>query len=98
MNGDPVLVPHLVKLVNADDSTVGEDHRAAFEVKLPRLRIPLHRRRQTCRRGPLARSVDRDRRDFLDEFQQLRFGGTGVTEHEDVDVATEAHAVGQDLL
>jgi hypothetical protein len=34
VNGDTILVAHLVKLVDADDAAVGEDHRAAFEEKL----------------------------------------------------------------
>lgn len=62
------------------------------------MRIPLHTRCQSRRRGTLSGSVDGNGRDLLDELEQLRFGGTGVAEHEDVDVASEAHAVGEDLL
>lgn len=63
-----------------------------------RLGIPLHTSSQSSGGGSLARGVDGDGRDLLDELEQLRLGRSGVPEHEDVDVATEAHAVGQHLL
>ena len=34
MNGDAVLVAHLVELVDADDSAVSENHRASLKVEL----------------------------------------------------------------
>lgn len=34
-----VFLAHLVKLVNANDTAVGKDHRSPFEIKLARGRV-----------------------------------------------------------
>ena len=76
VDGDSVIFPHLVELVDADDAAVGQHHGAAFHDEVSRRRISIDRRRQTGGAAAFARSVDGDRRHALDEFEQLRFGGT----------------------
>ena len=61
MDGDSVLVAHLIELVNADDATVGEDHGPTLEVELPTA-VPDHRRRETGGGTALPRSVHADGR------------------------------------
>lgn len=49
VNCDPVLVAHLIELVNADDARVGQNHRAALKEELS-----LRTRRQAIRNSPSA--------------------------------------------
>ena len=51
---DPILVAHLVELVDAHDPTVGQHHRPALEVELACRVVPLDRGRQTRRGRALA--------------------------------------------
>lgn len=88
VNRYSIFVPHLVEFVDADHTAVGEDHGPAFEVELASLRISLDRSGETSCRRAFAGRVDRDGRNFLDELEQLRLGGTGIAEEEDVDVAS----------
>jgi hypothetical protein len=45
VDGDTVLVAHLVKLIDAHNTTVGEHHSARLELALTCLGILRHRRR-----------------------------------------------------
>jgi len=98
VDGDAVFVAHLVELVDADYAAVGEDHGAAFEVEFAGLHVALDRGGETGGGTAFAGGVDGDGGDFFDEFEKLGLGGSGVAEQEDVDVASELHAVGQDLF
>lgn len=98
MDGDAVLVAHLVELVDAYDAPVCEHHGAAFEVELAGVGVPLDGRGETGCGGAFAGRVDCYGGDLLDELEELRFCRTGVTEEKDVDVAPEFHAIGEDFL
>lgn len=54
VDGDAVLVAHLVELVDADDAAVREDHGATLEVELARVVVTLHRGREAGRGRALA--------------------------------------------
>ena len=45
----------------------------------------------------LARGVDCNRGNLFHKLEELRLGGSRVTEEQDVDVTAETHAVGQHL-
>mmetsp|Transcript_16612 Transcript_16612/g.50416 ORF Transcript_16612/g.50416 Transcript_16612/m.50416 type:complete len:211 (-) Transcript_16612:1135-1767(-) len=88
-------VRHLVELVDADDAAVGEDHRAALEVKVARARLLRDRRGEAGGGGPLAGRVDASRGRLLDELEKLRLCDGGVAEQQHVDVAAQPRAVGE---
>lgn len=98
MDGHAVLIAHLVEFVNADDTAVGEDHGTTFEVELAGLGVALDGSGETGGGGTFTGGVDGNWGDLFNEFEELGFGGTGVTEEEDIDVSTELHAVGEDLF
>ena len=79
----PVLLVHLVELVNEADASVGQDERAALERPLPRERVLVHARRESHGRRPLARRVHRAGRRGLGVLEHLRLGRAGVAEDED---------------
>lgn len=56
MDGDTVLGPHFVKLVDANNSIIGENHGAALQVEVA-VRVPDYGRRQPRRTASLARRV-----------------------------------------
>ena len=103
MDGDAVVLVHLVELVDTHHAAVRQHHRATLQVEVSlRLtralhthsRVLHHARRQTRRRGALARGVHAHRRHLLHELQELRFGGGGVADDADIDVAANGAAVG----
>lgn len=98
MDCDAVLVAHLVEFVDAYDTAVGEDHCTAFKVEFAGLGVALNRGGETSSGGTFAGGIDGDWGNFFDEFKELGFSGTGVSEEEDVDVTTELHAVGKNLF
>ena len=98
MDGDAILVAHLVEFIDADDAAVREHHCSAFEVELARVRVALYGGGETGGGRTLAGGVDGDGSDFLDKLEELGFCCAGVAEEEDVDVAAEFHSVGEDLL
>ena len=96
MDRDAVLRPHLVKLVDAHHPTVGQDHGPSLQVELSG-GVPDDRGGETGGRGPFARGVDGDGRDLGGELQELRLRRGGVSEQQDVDVASAPGAVGEAL-
>mmetsp|Transcript_3377 Transcript_3377/g.10230 ORF Transcript_3377/g.10230 Transcript_3377/m.10230 type:complete len:373 (-) Transcript_3377:810-1928(-) len=97
VDGNPVLHPHLIELVDADDAAVGEHHGPALQVELPRRGVLDDRRGETGRTGALAGRVHGDGRDLLHKLEELRFGSGGISEHQHVDVTPDAGAVGEPL-
>jgi len=79
---------HLVELVNAADTAVGEDERTRLEDELARLRITGDVRGQTDGRRTLSARVDAARGDLVHVGQHLRLRCRRVTAEQDVDIAT----------
>lgn len=98
MDRDSVHFRHLVKLVDADDTSVGEDHCACFESAIARLLVGCDRRRQTDAGRATTGGGDGERGSVEDETEHLTLGGTRVADHEDVDVTTQVSSVRQVLL
>ena len=93
MNSHLVRVVHLVELVDAADTIVRQHQRARLQTHLSRLHVATHAHRETGRRGRLARSVHRARRNAVDVLQELRLRRRRVAHDTDVDVAADAAAV-----
>lgn len=98
MDGDTVDFGHLVKLVDADDAPISEDHRAGLEASLARLLVGRDSRRQSDAGRTTTGCGDGERCGVEDEAEHLRLGGRGVADHEDVDVSTQVGAVREVLL
>lgn len=90
VDGRPVGVVHLVKLINQADTLIGQHQSTTFKRPLSRYRVFSYTGSETDSRGTLTGGKDSSVRGFLDILEELRLGCTGVTEHEDVDVATNA--------
>mmetsp|Transcript_9781 Transcript_9781/g.34429 ORF Transcript_9781/g.34429 Transcript_9781/m.34429 type:complete len:583 (-) Transcript_9781:609-2357(-) len=90
VDGRPVLLVHLVKLVDAAEAVVCEDERAALERPLLGERVLVDARREADGRGAFARRVDGARHDAAAILEQLRLCAPGVAEEEHVDVAADA--------
>lgn len=86
----PVRVVHLVEFVDQADALVGQDECTTFETPLAGDGVLADAGRQTDRTGTLSSCKDRAVRSLFDVLEHLRLGGTGVSEKEDVDVATNA--------
>lgn len=94
VDSDAVFVAHLVKFVDANHSAVGEDHGTALEVEFACGGIALYRCSQSGSRRTFSGRVNGNGSHLFDEFEQLRFGGSWITEEEYVDITAELHAVG----
>ena len=71
VNGDPVLFPHLVELVDAHHAVVRQHHRAAFKVKLPCRCVFDHRGCEARCRAAFAGGVDGDGRGARRVLEEL---------------------------
>ena len=94
VDGGAVAVVHFVKLVDTADAVVGEDEGAAFEDHFIGHGVAHDGGGEADAGGAAAGGVDTAGRDFGNVFEELGFGDAGVAHEEDVDVATDAHAVG----
>mmetsp|Transcript_47934 Transcript_47934/g.120039 ORF Transcript_47934/g.120039 Transcript_47934/m.120039 type:complete len:303 (-) Transcript_47934:3-911(-) len=92
VDGDAVLLPHLVKLVDAHDAVVRQHHRAALQVEVAAAVLD-DGGSQTRGGGALAGGVHGDGRHAGGKFEELRLGGGGVSQQQHVDVAPQAGAV-----
>lgn len=86
----PILVVHLVELVDEADAGIGENERAAFERPLPGLAVLHHGRRKADPGRALARRVDRPLERLADVLQALALGQPRVPQDEHVDVPADA--------
>mmetsp|Transcript_816 Transcript_816/g.1813 ORF Transcript_816/g.1813 Transcript_816/m.1813 type:complete len:317 (-) Transcript_816:1085-2035(-) len=89
MDGRPVLVVHLVELVDEADAIVCQDHSTALEGPLAVL-VPRERRCETHGAGTLARGVDGFREGLFYVLQELRLGKARIANDERVDVTADS--------
>eukprot|EP00960_Hanusia_phi_P052506 761500-Hanusia_phi.AAC.2 len=85
----PVLVRHLVELVDEAYSGVCQHQRSSLQRPLPRDRIAVDSGRQTDSARSLARGEDRAGHALLHVLEELGLGGTRIAEEEDVDVSAD---------
>mmetsp|Transcript_14066 Transcript_14066/g.46492 ORF Transcript_14066/g.46492 Transcript_14066/m.46492 type:complete len:463 (-) Transcript_14066:22-1410(-) len=93
MDGCPVALLHLVKLVDAADAHIGQHERAALEDQIARHGVAHDGGGEADAGGALARRVDGARRRVRDVLEQLRLCDARVAHQADVDVAADPHAV-----
>ena len=92
MNGGSILIQHLVELVNAANSLIGKDQRAALEHHLAGDRI-LHDRSGEAHAGRAAAGrVLTAQRQAIDVVEQLRLGHARISHQANVNVASDLHA------
>src|SRR5262249_6389003 len=85
----PVLVVHLIKLVDETGSPIRKNHGTTFEGPFAGHRIAANAGRETDGTGALSRGKDCPVSSLLDVLEDLRLGGTGVTEQKHIDVTTD---------
>jgi len=98
MYSDSIPVVHLIELVDADDSPIGQYHGTGFEVPVARVAVYDDGGGEADRGRAAPGGVDAEGRDVEDVAEELRLGGGGVAYHHDVDVATEVGAVFEDFF
>lgn len=84
VNSDLILDVHLVELIDAADTVVGEHQSASFDAELSRLWVFLHTGRQTSSIGSLTTTVDGTGQELRDVLEELRLGGGRVSDDANV--------------
>ena len=97
VNGNTVVLSHLVKLINAHHTTVSEHHGTSFKVKVPGGGITNHGGGETSGTAALAGGVDTNGRDLFHKLEHLTLGSSRISEQQHVNVTTKLHSVRQDL-
>jgi len=90
MYGCPILIVHLIELVDEAQPLVSEDERATLQRPLTSDRVLVHARRQTHCGGTLASGVHAAVEDLLDVLKELRLGSTGVSKKQHIDITTNS--------
>lgn len=80
VNRGSVLFVHLIELIDEADTFISEDKSATLKSPLTSDRVLVHASRQTDGTRTLARCVNDTVIDLLDVLEELRLGGTRVTE------------------
>ena len=93
-----VNIAHLVKFVDTDNATVGQNHGTGLEAPFTRVFVRSHSGCETDAGAAAAGGSNGEWCGVEDETEHLRFGGTGVTDHEHVDVATDVCSIRKVLL
>ncbi len=90
MNTGPIIIIHLVKLINQADSLVCQDERASLKRPFASDRVLVNTRSEADRTGAFTSCVNHSVVNLLDVFEELRLGCTGVSKKQHVDVATDS--------
>ena len=93
-----VVVVHLVELIDTDDTAIGKDHSASFQVTFSCVLVDTHCSSETDSGRAAACGVDREGRNVNNVSEQLRLGRRRVTDHHQVDITSEMGAIGQRFL
>jgi hypothetical protein len=93
VDGRPVVLLHLVELVDAADPHVRQHQRTRLQRQLLRVRVDHDRRSQPHARTALPRRVDCPRRQVGDVLQQLRLCDSGVADQSNVDFPPDLEVV-----
>mmetsp|Transcript_9053 Transcript_9053/g.21451 ORF Transcript_9053/g.21451 Transcript_9053/m.21451 type:complete len:202 (+) Transcript_9053:764-1369(+) len=93
MDSNTVFLVHLVKLVNANQAIVGQNHCSAFQCKAPT--ILDNGSSETRSAAALAASVHCNRSHLVRKLQELTLCSSRVAEQKHVDVTSQTIAAGQ---
>ena len=94
MQNNSGVIIHLVKLIDAANSSVREDQSSTLQDHFSRFRIFRDVHGKTYGRGALARSVDSPWSYFVDVLKELRLGSGGVSAQKNIDFASESASSG----
>ena len=94
VDGSAVVVVHFVELIDQADALVRQHHGSCLQLPLLCHGVGLDTGSQTHCRGALARRKHAPRKHLLDALQELGLGDPGVSEEQQVDVASDfVHAL-----
>jgi hypothetical protein len=93
VNSDTISIIHFIKLIDADNTTVSEDHGACFETALTSVLVSDDSSGKTDTGRTTTSGGDDQRCDVHDCTEKLRFSDTRVSDHEAIDVTTEMGTV-----
>lgn len=86
VNGRTIRIVHLVEFVNETNPFISQHQSAAFKGPLASDWILPHAGSETDGRGTLTGSKDRSMSCLFHVLEELRLGGSWITEHKDVNV------------
>ena len=89
MDTGSIILIHLIELINEADTFVGEDESSTLKCPFSSDGVFVHTSCQTDSTCALSCRVDNSVVDLLDVLEELGLSGTGVTEEQHVDVATD---------
>ena len=89
MDTCPILVVHLVKLVNEADTFVSKDESTALKRPFSSDWILVHTSRETDCACTFAGRVDHTMVDFFDVLEELTLGSARVSQQKHVDVTSD---------
>mmetsp|Transcript_7456 Transcript_7456/g.16911 ORF Transcript_7456/g.16911 Transcript_7456/m.16911 type:complete len:356 (-) Transcript_7456:561-1628(-) len=98
VDGHAIHLVHLVKLVDANDPTICQDHRARLQVKLSRSCVPDHGRSEANTTGAPTSGTDGQWSGVHDEAKHLTLPTGWVAHQQDIDVSAQMRAIRQVLF
>lgn len=98
VNGNLILDVHLVELVDAADTMVGEHECTCLDAELTRLIVFTDGSRQTSSVRRLSTTVNGSWQELTDVLEELRFGCGRVTDYANIDVTSKLDSIVSHLL
>mmetsp|Transcript_15007 Transcript_15007/g.32487 ORF Transcript_15007/g.32487 Transcript_15007/m.32487 type:complete len:326 (-) Transcript_15007:532-1509(-) len=98
VNRHTVVLPHLIKLIHAHQSTIGQHHGPGLQPPFLRFRVTRHCRSQTHTTTSLTSSTHSQGCNAHGTPQQLTLGRTRITNHQYVNISPQMCPIGQILL
>lgn len=92
VDGDLVGEVHFVEFVDGADAVVGEHERTGFDGEFARFFVFDYGGGEAGGGGGFAGGVDGAGKEGADIFEELGFGGGGIADDADIEVAAELHA------
>ena len=90
MDTGPIIVVHLIKLINEADSFIGEDECSTLERPLTSDWVSMHAGRKTDGACTFTCRVDDAMVDLFDVLEELTLGCAWVSEQEHINVTTDS--------
>jgi hypothetical protein len=97
VNSRLILDVHLIELINATDSIIGQHQSTSFNTKLSSLCIFSNRSSQTSSTGRFTTRVNCPGKELANVLEELGLRCGGVSNNTNVDVSSEFNAIGSTL-
>lgn len=92
MDGYLILAVHLVELINAANTVVGEHQGTGLYTEVSSFWVLNDTSRKTCSTRGFSTGVNGARKELTDVFQELGFGSSWITYDANIDVTTKFEA------